>query len=49
MFPRFVAGHRMARQPLPVGMGHVSQAMKNFQSPAIRVNTSRVLQKKLNG
>lgn len=35
----------MAQQRLPVGMVHVSQAMKNFQSPAIRVNTSRVLPK----
>lgn len=42
---RFVAGHRMVRPPLPVAMVHVSQAMKNFQSPAIRVNTSRVLPK----
>lgn len=49
MSPRSVVVRPMAQQRLPVGMVHVSQAMKNFQSPAIRVNTSRVLPKKLNG
>ena len=42
---RSVVVRPMAQQRLPVGMVHVSQAMKNFQSPAIRVNTSRVLPK----
>lgn len=45
MSPRPVVVRPMAQQRLPVGMVHVSQAMKNFQSPAIRVNTSRVLPK----
>ncbi len=45
MSPRSVVVRPMAQQRLPVGMVHVSQAMKNFQSPAIRVNTSRVLPK----